>query len=105
MLYPNNLAECRKRRGLKQYEVAAYLGITVQAYQNFESGRRDAKSDMLRKLKELFQCRWDDLLLSVDVSSDETRLMYYFNALNDEGKKQLLIYSKKNLAHVPEYQK
>jgi len=95
---------------MRQREVADALGITVQAYQNFESGRRDIKGATLKQLKELFDCTVDDLLGHVQVieplpsDTSEHRLISNYRDLNDVAQGKLIGYSE-GLLTVPSNKK
>ena len=53
------LIELRKRQNLTQQDMARILGISRQAYSNYELGNREADYTTLKKALELFQrdCR------------------------------------------------
>ena len=95
---------------MKQREVADALSITVQAYQNFESGRRDIKGATLKQLKDLFDCTVDDLLGHVQAAeplpSDtlERTLISNYRDLNDDGQEQLIVQSEL-LVNSPKFKK
>ena len=57
------LKEIRKERGYTQKEMAVFLGISQQAYQQIEAGRtEDMRISTLRKLCFLLQVSADELL-------------------------------------------
>ena len=53
------LLALRKNKGLTQKEVAEYLGISRQAYANYETGNREPDVNTLKKLSELFNVSID----------------------------------------------
>jgi len=55
------MLELRKAKGKNQSDVASYLGLTVAAYQNYETGRREAGYETLCKLAEYFEVTVDCL--------------------------------------------
>lgn len=57
-----NLVNARKAKGKTQQEVADYLGISRQAYSNYEAGKREPDFETLLKLGEYFDCSVDYLL-------------------------------------------
>ena len=57
-----NLTAIRKESHATQQEVADYLGISRQAYGNYESGKREPDYETLLKLGEYFNCSIDYLL-------------------------------------------
>lgn len=60
----DNLIVLRKEFGKTQQDLADYLGISRQAYSNYESGRREPDYETLLKLGEYFNCSVDYLLNS-----------------------------------------
>ena len=52
----NNLAKARNSLGLTQQQVADKIGVTLQAYQNYEYGRRDIKGSVLARLSKALSC-------------------------------------------------
>lgn len=60
--FANNLSVARANAGLTQQEAADALGCTVQAYQNYEYGKRDIKGTTLVELAEAFGCTVNYLL-------------------------------------------
>ncbi len=56
------LKKLRHDKGLTQQNVAAYLGITRQAYSNYENDNRLPDIETLLKLSEFFQVSLDTLL-------------------------------------------
>lgn len=60
------LKDIRKEQGLLQKDLAAHLGITQQAYANYESGKREPDYDTLAKLADIFNVSVDYLLGRTD---------------------------------------
>lgn len=58
----NNFKPLRKAMGLTQQQVADEIGITRQAYNHYETGRRKPDTNMLRLLADVFGCSIDRLL-------------------------------------------
>ncbi|MCD8295789.1 MAG: helix-turn-helix domain-containing protein [Clostridia bacterium] len=56
------LKSLRKARGLKQEDVATFLGITKSAYGNYELGQREPSLASLVKLADYFNVSVDYLL-------------------------------------------
>lgn len=56
------LKALRKGKGVTQQEMADYLGITRQAYCNYEAGKRSPDNGTLFKLAEYFDVSLDFLL-------------------------------------------
>ena len=58
---PERLKQCRKEKGLKQWQVAVYCDITEKAYQNYELMAREPRLEILVKLADLFDVSLDYL--------------------------------------------
>ena len=52
----------RKRKGVLQKEVAEYLGVSLAAYNHYESGRTQPDIETLRKLADYFDVTVDALV-------------------------------------------
>lgn len=63
----NNLSNLRKAHGLKQEELAALIGVSKQAYSNYERGEREAGYGILNALASHFNTSVDFLLDRTDV--------------------------------------
>ena len=57
-----NLVNARKALKKTQQEMADYLGISRQAYSNYETGKREPDYETLLKLGEYLVCSIDYLL-------------------------------------------
>ena len=64
----SNFRYYRTKTGMSQKEVGDYLGITGQAYSNYENGKREADYETLLKLSELFNTSIENLLLDDEPS-------------------------------------
>ena len=58
----NIMAQLRKNKGVSQQSVADYLGISRQAYCNYETGKREAPYETLLQLSEYFETTVDEIL-------------------------------------------
>lgn len=58
----NRLRERRERRGLKNSQVALYMGLSTAHVSNIESGSREPSLDLLVRLAEYYRCSIDYLL-------------------------------------------
>jgi transcriptional regulator with XRE-family HTH domain len=65
------LRNLRKEKGVSQRAVADYLGITNQAYSNYETGRSDPDTETLSLLADYFDVTTDYLLGRVDKPGEE----------------------------------
>lgn len=60
--FPERLKEARKRKGLKQREVAEQLQMTAHSYQQYEGGSRRPNFETLVALADLLEVSTDCLL-------------------------------------------
>jgi repressor LexA len=59
---PMNLLSLRKKKGITQKELASYLGISRQAYANYEAQTREPPIETLIQLADFFEISVDELL-------------------------------------------
>lgn len=60
--FGERLSELRKKKKASQAEVADYIELTVAAYQNYETGRREAGYEVIAKLADFYGVTTDYLL-------------------------------------------
>ena len=60
------LKQCRKEKGLKQWQVAVYCDITERAYQNYELMTREPKLEILIRIADLYGVSIDYLVGRTD---------------------------------------
>ena len=65
-----NIRLLRKRMGLSQKEMANLLGVTVSAYNMYETGARTMSQDILKKLSELHGVSTDVILDMVSLDNE-----------------------------------
>lgn len=58
-----NLKHFRQTARVTQKQMAERLGMTENAYQNYEYGKREPKLDVLIQIAEILEVSIDDLLL------------------------------------------
>lgn len=58
----NNLKNLRIGKGVSQQAVAEYLGMSRQAYSNYENGNREPDFETMLKIGEYFSCSVDYIL-------------------------------------------
>ena len=68
----NDWKSLRKTNNLSQAEVAKKLGITQQAYANYERGVRQADYETLSKLSAIFDVSIDYLITGKEFQSKRT---------------------------------
>ena len=62
VFYVERLKELRQNRGKTQRAVANAIGVTQQAYANYESGKREPSYDILISLAEYYNVSVEDVL-------------------------------------------
>lgn len=96
------LREIRESSKKTQTEVAKYLGVTRQAYNNYELGNRQLNPDLLNKLAEYFNVTTDYLLgreektapLEPSLTEKQQLILDLAEQLSDEDAKKLIDYAK-----------
>lgn len=61
------LKQCRKDKGLTQWQVTIYSDITENTYQNYESMRREPKLEILLRIAVCLDVSLDYLVGRTDV--------------------------------------
>ena len=99
----NNLAFYRKKKGVSQQAVAEFLGITRQAYWNYENAKREADYHTLLKLAAYFETSIENLISEKgapvqkeSIGFDDFTYAFYQETkdLSDEAKEQLLTMAR-----------
>jgi len=57
-----NIKAIREEKGLKQIEVADYIGVDKSAYSKIEKGSRSLAIEELQKMAQLFNLTTDQIL-------------------------------------------
>lgn len=83
----NNLANIRTMKGLSQQQVADYLGVSRQAYCNYENGKREASYEALLQLAELYETSIDELLGRNNASNEVSE---YLEELRNRSEMRML---------------
>ena len=94
----NNLINLRKSRNLTQKDVAKILGISYQAYSNYELGNREPDFKTLKILSDYFEVSIDFLLdwkhpnkNSIDTEDSElSEIKSIFEQLSPDNRAKLL---------------
>lgn len=84
------LREIRENSEKTQTEVAKYLGVTRQAYNNYELGNRQLNPDMLDKLADYFNVTTDYLLGREDKTTLTTKDKKEITEILESTRQQLL---------------
>lgn len=62
MTFSEHLLQLRKRRGLKQTEIAPEIGIHWRTYQTYERGEREPTLSTLIALADFYDLTLDELV-------------------------------------------
>ncbi len=81
----NRIRELRQSRGIKQSELAKYLGIAQNTLSYWEQGKYDVDNSSLQKIADFFKCTVDYVLCR-DKSSES------FFTLSEKEKEVILAY-------------
>lgn len=79
------LKTLRSSRGLSQRELGEKLGIKESAISLYESGKREASYDMLKKLSEIFCVSIDYLLENGDADTENSLRFPILDSVSLEG--------------------
>lgn len=130
MTLAENIRKIRESKGKTQKEVASLMGISQQAYSQYESGAREPKPETLGRIaaaleiefKELYPAimssekKWShdhlhDFLYGVQSqwevernNSPKSEILQLFQRLNDNGQARAAEYIEE-LAQIPKYQR
>lgn len=101
------LRDLREDRDIRQETIADYLGVTQQAYSNYENGRREIPISMVKMLADFYHVSTDYLLgsnisyrgnvnMNATYIDDITLhdLLYDIQGLDATGRKDLIKYIK-----------
>ncbi|CAK7069518.1 helix-turn-helix transcriptional regulator [Tissierella sp.] len=75
------LRRLREEKGLSQKDLADYLKISRQAYNHYESGKREPSYETLKSLSNYFEVSTDYLLGRTDIRNSADRIS---EALEDD---------------------
>jgi transcriptional regulator with XRE-family HTH domain len=100
----DKLKSLRVQKGLKQYEVAKYLGVDKTTYSKYETGVSEPNFEILKKLALFFDVTSDYLIglsqipgnFLYDEESDNPQIKKINSlarALNDQGLERLYEYA------------
>ena len=62
MTFSEHLLYLREKKGLKQADVAAAIGVTERGYRNYERGAREPVLSTLVALADLYNLSLDELI-------------------------------------------
>ena len=97
------LKEARKRRNLKQAQVADYLGIPLRTYQNYEREVNDPDSFILCKLADFYDVTTDYLLELTDIPNsigpyhlkrEEYELVSLYRRMDEDDRQGFMVTAR-----------
>ena len=101
-----NLKKYRELRGMTQQEIASQLGISQQAYGQYERATREPRLDTLRSMSKILGVSLDELLGTTDNAADTfTRCTTYLESLGFrivQNESSIRVYfpdSSKSISH------
>lgn len=83
-MFKNQLKYYRKSINISQEQIANKLGMTQQAYANYEQGIREPNIETIKKLCIIFDCTADELLeIDTPASRNKVNINNSFNNSTD----------------------
>ncbi|WP_302626757.1 helix-turn-helix domain-containing protein [uncultured Eubacterium sp.] len=104
----------RESLELSQQEVANYIGCSSKVLSNYELDKRELDFETFIKLCDFFNVTADYLLSRTEnpkyfkemvLSSQAENLLYYFDKLPEQYKKDVIRYAKLNLLDIKDRDK
>lgn len=84
MTLAENIKRLRESRGKTQKEVAAFMGISQQAYSQYESGKREPKFDTIRRIADAIGASTPELLRIVMDCDENFVNTEWFGEMSDD---------------------
>lgn len=82
------IAEAREKKGLSQRQLAKLAGINSSGLSKIEAGERDPSAKMLRKISNVIDVNYNELMYKIGLGLEVTPLNYfikdYYSHLNLE---------------------
>ena len=95
--YPNNIAIIRKIRGFSQAYVANQIGVSRPKYIDIEKGLKELTISQVKKLQELFDVEFDDLL---GVSTGNLNLHKFIQKEGPQTPSSIKLFEDKSIRSV-----
>lgn len=88
------LKDLREAKGLRQQDLAEYLGVARGTYGHYEINRREPDLKTLKKLANFYNVSMDYFLdtNSISVTSEDVTLLREIKSLSPEERKALEIF-------------
>ncbi|MFD2614466.1 helix-turn-helix domain-containing protein [Paenibacillus gansuensis] len=103
-MFADRLSILRTNKKLTHQDMADRLGITRQAYGNYESGKREPDYETLQKLADLFNVSLD-YLLGRDQAHDENKGFAFYGGGSDLTEEEKEIAEAAANAAIDAYRK
>lgn len=106
MYQPEKLKSRRKELGLKQLDVASYLGITYQAVSAWERGVKEPSKEKIAQLEKLLGVP-EGYFTEIDIvryyntlsPENKEKATHYVKVLADSGQKKVVSIAEKRIAY------
>lgn len=90
----NRIRELRQAYGIKQAELAKYLGVAQNTLSYWEQGKYDVDNASLQKIADYFNCSVDCVLCRAEIPRDEIEGDFLGELLSDHEKELIRAYRK-----------
>lgn len=100
MTLAENIKRLRESKGKTQKEVAAFMGISQQAYSQYESGKREPKFDTIRRIADAIGASMPELLRIVMDCDENFVNAEWFGEMSDNDLVDVFISSPADPAMV-----
>lgn len=100
MTLAENIKRLRESKGKTQKEVAAFMGISQQAYSQYESGKREPKFDTIRRIADAIGVSTPELLRIVMDCDENFVNAEWFGEMSDDDLVDVFISSPADPAMV-----
>lgn len=86
----------RRRRGLKQAEIAEKIGVSSATWSDYERGKTQPNFDVLRRISEFFKVKADDLISEKPIDA-------HLIQIYSDNESQVKHTPKRTPKHTPNY--
>lgn len=107
MILAERIKKVREKKGMTQKEVASLMGISQQAYSQYESGKREPKPETLGRIAMALGSGLNEITEDTDVITDENMSAYIHSFTQGKFEQCIMEYAAfdKVLAQEPSAEK
>lgn len=102
--FANVIRSIRVANNLSQKEFAEAINASQTAVSYWESGRRQPRTDQLKRIAAVFNIDPWELPSSADLNENVQALIAICNSISAEGQEKVLDYARM-VSQIPEYKK